>query len=53
MGMTNDGLSYASDDAYWFLFLEQSAEILLQRSCTSMVRRSGPICHSPCSFSQR
>jgi len=35
MGMTNDGLSYASDDAYWFLFLEQSAEILFPVSLRS------------------
>ncbi len=35
MGMTTDGLSYASDDAYWFLFLEQSAKILFPTSLRS------------------
>jgi len=41
MGMTTDGLSYASDDAYWFLFLEQSAGILFPLSLRSRyVQRS-------------
>jgi len=33
--MTTDGLSYASDDAYWFLILEKSTEILFPLSLRS------------------
>ena len=41
MGMTTDGLSYASGDAYWFLILEQSAEILFPLSlCSSQVQQN-------------